>query len=716
MASYDTRQKLARHPEWIAPRSDRRVFLGEPGGPEATKTTVEPGNIFSPGMRTFGVTWWLRFPDTGDFFATETAPLESLRWSYEAGHLPLLHCTVNVRGLNVRHSLFQDGAADDRSEAVCGQLHMTNTTQTTLSVQVYIALRSLGPAGGPVADLMIAPDGRGFWLCERRLPLLGFDCAPTRVGCGVGDPSPLARQGRVPHAQSMHDAHGWCYGLACFDLTLQAGQSWQVHFDCPQQSYGVLTHELPGTAVPRPELFDLRCQAHLAEWRGRFADIDIQVPDSDFRNAFFAGLQHMLTATVRDQVRIAPLSYPLPWLRDSVFIIRSLDLAGFHDLARAATEHCAQRDFFGGFGAEGDAPGQGIWAIVEHYRITHDKLWLAKVYPDVRRKCSWLFDMRRTTKPIQILVDTPVLPRVHGERNSGVICLPAQDGIIMGVMDHGVEQAVGWVNHWALCGLREAAYAARELGLTMDAALYDTEADELAAALESYSARHPDIFGQERTMSSLLWPTRAWEEAPDLIKGMFDTWWLQHRGNEMYRPEPYWLYFELAQAHNALLFGEPERAWQVLEYRLQCQDLPGLYGWREGGQGVGTENAVLGATLIGQIRGCQRFDSIMPHGWAQAEMWLLQRAMLVEEWKRGLLLFAGIPRHWLGPNARLAFHGLATWYGRASAELSIDEHGRCAHISASGLRGDVPIYVSLNERGAEARSARDGTVTLSLAL
>ena len=96
MATSETLQMLAQHVEWIAPRSDVRVFLGEPGGPEATKTTVEPGNVFSPGMRTYGVTWWLRFPRTGDFFASETAPLDALHWSYEQGYLPLIHCRYTL--------------------------------------------------------------------------------------------------------------------------------------------------------------------------------------------------------------------------------------------------------------------------------------------------------------------------------------------------------------------------------------------------------------------------------------------------------------------------------------------------------------------------------------------------------------------------------------------------------------------------------------------
>src|SRR4028118_2074375 len=105
MASFETRQQLARHPEWIAPRSDIRVFIGEPGAPEATKTTVETGNAFSPGMRTFGVTWWLRFPDRDVFFAPEQAPLDTLAWHYEGGYLPLIHCDVQLQGVAVRHSV-----------------------------------------------------------------------------------------------------------------------------------------------------------------------------------------------------------------------------------------------------------------------------------------------------------------------------------------------------------------------------------------------------------------------------------------------------------------------------------------------------------------------------------------------------------------------------------------------------------------------------------
>lgn len=698
MASFDTLQKLAQHPEWIAPRSDVRVFLGEPGAPEATKTTVEPGNVFSPGMRTFGVTWWLRLPDENSFFATESAPLDSLHWRYEDGFLPIIHCETQFASLSTTHTMFQDGTAKARSEAVCARLELTNHGDTAQRVEVFVALRSLGPAGGPLHDLAVGEDRRSFRLGRRSLPLLGFDREPESIGCAVGDPSPFAREGQVPTESQSNDDGGWCFGLARFDLSLAAGEYWRITLDCPQQTYGNLMNEMPSTAIPHPEHFDARLEQQRASWQARFGEIDLQVPDTDFRNAFFAGLQHMLTATVGDQARIAPLSYPLPWLRDSVYIIRCFDLAGLHDVARAATEYCARNDFFGGFGAEGDAPGQGIWALVGHYRVLRDRQWLRDIYPAIQRKCQWLFRMRRTDEPIQVFVDTPTLSFTHAERAAGMVCLAARNGLIYGAMDHGIESALGWVNHWALAGLREAAFAAIELGEKADAERYQHEADALQEALEAYVQAHPDYFTHERTVNSLIWPTRAWETSPMFtsVQAGFDTWWKTNRAREeSFIPEPYWLYFEAAQAHNALRFGRRDNVWQVLDYRLSHQDVPGLYGWREGGDTVGTDNAVYGVTLINQLRGCHIFDSITPHGWSQSELWLLQRAVLVEDTRDGLLLFAGLPDRWLRPNVQVGFQKFPTTYGVVSAHVQVNAVGRQASITISGVLPGTPIHIRI---------------------
>lgn len=697
-------------------KRELRVFLGEPGGPEATKTTIEPGNAFSPGMYSFGVTWWLRFPGRDFFFAPELAPLETLHWSYARGYVPPIHCEAHVEGIHVRHSLLADGNASERSEAVSARLQLTNQHGAANSVELYVVLRSLGPAGGPLSSLRIGDEGRVVADGRNTNVLLAFDQSPSAVGCGVGDPSPVARAGLVPAEQESTDEAGWCYALAKYDLQLEPGAVWTVHLDCPIPTHGNLAPELAGTAIPRPSQFTARAQCVSDGWQSRLSTVALDVPDDNFRNAFFAGMQHMLTALVGDQARIAPLAYPLPWLRDSIFIIRCFDLAGQHELARAATEYCVRNDFFGGFSAEGDAPGQGIWALVEHYRITRDLDWLASVYPAIERKVDWLFRMRRTTEPIQIVPDTPVLPFMNAARFAGTICVEAKHGIIHGMMDHGIEYALGWVNHWALCGLAEAAYAATELGFNEDAERYVQEATELRTALNEFADQTPAFYEWERTVNSLLWPTRAWESSPETIVDGFDRWWVENRGDETdYRPEKYWLYFELAQAHNALLMGQRERAWQVVEYRLQHQDLPGLYGWREGGDGVGTRNAVHGVTLVGQLRGCQHYDSITPHGWSQSEMWLLQRAMLVEEWQDGLLLFAGVPRHWLTPGARIAIERFPTWYGDVCATLQVDAGGETATITLEGVQDGTLIRLRLPGASQDVRAV-DGALRVGVVL
>jgi hypothetical protein len=176
------------------------------------------------------------------------------------------------------------------------------------------------------------------------------------------------------------------------------------------------------------------------------------------------------------------------------------------------------------------------------------------------------------------------------------------------------------------------------------------------------------------------------------------------------------LYFEFAQAHNALLLGQRERAWRVVEYRLKNQDLPGLYGWREGKDGVGMENVINGVTLFRQLRGCQKYESVTPHGWSQAELWLLQRAMLVEEYQNKLLLFAGVPDHWLKPGAHIGFEKLPTWFGKVSASLNVSADGKTAQITICDVAPGTQIRVLLPGNQVEVNSGSQNKLSLNLTL
>ena len=81
-------QMRAAHPDWIWNRSDTHTFVAVPGSHESFKTPVEPGNSFSPGPGTYGVSTWI-FVD-GRLHAPEEKPLAELHWRWQDGGLPVL--------------------------------------------------------------------------------------------------------------------------------------------------------------------------------------------------------------------------------------------------------------------------------------------------------------------------------------------------------------------------------------------------------------------------------------------------------------------------------------------------------------------------------------------------------------------------------------------------------------------------------------------------
>jgi len=89
-------------------------------------------------------------------------------------------------------------------------------------------------------------------------------------------------------------------------------------------------------------------------------------------------------------------------------------------------------------------------------------------------------------------------------------------------------------------------------------------------------------------------------------------------------------------------------------------------------------------------------------------MWLLQRAMLVEEWNNGLLLFAGVPKHWLTPGARITIGGFPTAFGRIDASLIIAMDGKNAEVKYSGINQGTGVEIRLP--GMNIPTVSDGGV------
>ena len=89
--------------------------------------------------------------------------------------------------------------------------------------------------------------------------------------------------------------------------------------------------------------------------------MELDLPDQRFVDCLDAQVAHLMMGLLdRRTPPGEPTNYPLAWQRDGVAVVAGLVRAGQLEVAKELGQYFAENDFFGGFGAEGDAPGQGL--------------------------------------------------------------------------------------------------------------------------------------------------------------------------------------------------------------------------------------------------------------------------------------------------------------------------------------------------------------------
>lgn len=674
MASYDFLEMKQRHPDWIWPRSDTHMVVGLPGTMECYKTWVEPGNSLSPGIASFGISIWIYDHANAAWYIPEKMEPEALQWSFQKGKIPVVVSRWDTGSASVESRIFQT-VYDKDSYLDTMRLFLGAEYETQLDL--YLVIHSYGPCGGFIGSLEEIDD--------RNVQVNGFPLIQGFQSCddfgvvdfeeGEQDICTWLMQHKLPERKKANQKEGWCSGAMRYRLVLNAGEVKELAWNFPVYLPVSRASELVDYKNPprqSAQFWEERACEYWDELLGKFA---VQVPDARFHDAFYGTLLHMLVMITGGDVRIETSFYPLFWLRDGVYILNVLEKTGLSRLAEQTLKRLEDIDFAGGFGAEADAPAEGIWALWEHYRFGRDKEWLRRVYPAIRRKAAWIGKMLDAKEDIFDCSVEMVTDFIRAGMVCGLVCHPAKDGLIQGVMDHHIP--VYWINCWAVSGLYQAAECAAELGESEDAAKYRRLADGLRTALYEY---YPENFLETPELQGIysfgcaLWPTRAFER--EMVREKFDEWWDSWRcpgGN--YHPGFDWTYFEAAQAHNYLLLGQRERFLIMLERYYADQDVPGLYGYNEGRGATergkptyGGQDWGFGNTLA--YRGWDLFTCNMPHNWVSAELFLMMRDALLYEEDETLVIGAGIPEIWMDGKAPVKVRDLPTCFGRVSYEMA----------------------------------------------
>jgi len=229
----------------------------------------------------------------------------------------------------------------------------------------------------------------------------------------------------------------------------------------------------------------------------------IEVPCRKASEALLAAHVCQLIANDHGEVHGGEGFYDTFYIRDGAYQVMELEEAGFMDTAAKAIEFylVRQRDD-GRFESQKnqlDANGQAVWTLWQYYRITRDREFLERVYPQMLRAVQWTMKARRTTaSPF-----AGVLPAA-----------PADGECVWDAKNH----IVGY-DLWNLRAMLCTADAARILGRNDEAKKLLVEAKayraDINAAWKNTALKHfPPSWEKDGTHwgnTETLWPTELFD-------------------------------------------------------------------------------------------------------------------------------------------------------------------------------------------------------------
>ena len=488
-----------------------------------------------------------------------------------------------------------------------------------------------------------------------------------------------ARERLSEGTTSVAEPIGLSTGAAIFDLDLSGGESVKICFACPLSAE---THPPFNRMLPERDSGNIVEKA-LEEQHANWAELiskgmSINVPDETYQKAFDVNKAFLLLLFDGRSITPGVSTYHMMWFRDAAYLIPALERIGHADMAcdilRTYPEKQAADGFFCSQSGEWDSNGQAMYTLINHYRMTGDSSFLKDMYPSLMRGAGWIKETRQLNLP----TDDPR----RGLLPSGISA------------EHfGMIDVYYWDDLWTICGLREVAFAARELGFKSDAIFADEIADEMWRALEASwaavekrlgrkvlpTAPGRDIDSGSIGVISAIYPLnlmtpqeeRMANTLREIIDRCFyrDTFYhgIAHCGLNAY------LSLHIAQC---LLKSRDRYAFTIFE-SLMSMATP-TYTFPE------AINPLTGGGAFGDGH----------HGWAVCEFInFLRNVMLMEEGDRLAILKLSKPE-WFAPGNIIEVKNAATFFGEVSYSVN------CANLAATfNLPGSFerpPAAIELN--------------------
>jgi F5/8 type C domain-containing protein len=475
------------HPRWLAGEQSYWTPVGVPDGEtcaimnEEGLVEVDRGTFsLEPSVHLDGrlVTW---------------ADAEIVQ-TLEDGWLPIPSSVWRARDLGLRTTAFA-GRVDGRAVLFL-RYRIESHGAVPCRARLFAAIRpfqvnppwqEFGELGGPRRIADITWDGRVVVVDGSRAivplePPSGFGAAAFEQGEIT---THLAR-GVVPARPAVADAFGYGSAALAFDLVLAPGAPRDVYLVVPfGPADAAAAASLAGTRGE--DVFD----AAVRDWRERLGSVTLRLPPSahDHADAMRTAAAHVLVNRDRAALQPGPRRYTRSWIRDGAIMAAALLRVGrpvdacafvrwYATYQRAdGNVPCAVDRSGPDWLAEHDSHGELIFAVMECFRFTRDRVFLAEMWPGVQRAVAYLEALRHTRLGPEF--DAPAL---RGRRG-----LLPESASHEGYLAHPVHAY--WDDFWALRGYGDAAAMATVLGDEREARRLRAVRDEFRTAVHASIAR-----------------------------------------------------------------------------------------------------------------------------------------------------------------------------------------------------------------------------------
>jgi hypothetical protein len=500
------------------------------------------------------------------------------------------------------------------------------------------------------------------------------------AGFSEGSVISYIKKGEYPDAMTANDSQGLGSGALTYELDIPPDGS---------KNDIVLLFPLYKN-LPVPEgykkspgiFFEQKYQESLKDWKSRLDLFDIQVPEKRLIDVMKTYIAYILINKDGPWTKPGSRNYNHSWVRDGAMTVVSLLRMGLVKDVRewldAVTPNVADTGMvpyiffeggkpvgfnyndFSGEGKEFDSQGEYIYAARQYFDYTHDKDYLNATYPKVLSAAKFIHELRS-----QRLTDEY---KNNPEKQAYYGILPPSNS------HEGYYPAMSsyWDDYWALLGLKDAMYLAKQMNRNEDAVWLEAELKDFrSCVIQSIkkvieTRKIDNIPGcvekadfDPTSTSIAIMACGELESLPQpYVTDMYNKYFTEFTNGMVPGHERTFTPYEDRTAEAFIRMDQRDRALTMLRYFVKDSVRP--FGWNHMAEVVYAKYRT--PSYIGD----------MPHTWVGSGYITAVRSIFAYEQDDQLFMGAGIPIEWFEKG--MSVKNLPTLYGKLSYSIKTENN------------------------------------------